>query len=59
MLGLLDLILLIILIFYAQSIVLKIIAGLQIVQKYDIAKQVEVFPTDQVPIFTLPPNSLT
>ena len=53
-LALLDLIL-IILIFYACSIVLKIV-GLEIVQKYNIAKQVEAFTTDQVPIFTLPPN---
>ena len=55
-LGLLDLILLVILIFYAISIVLTIIAGLEIVQKYNNAKNVEAFPTDQVPIFTLPPN---
>ena len=56
MLGLLDLILLIMLLFYAWSTVLKIIAGLKIVPKYDIAKQVEAFQTDQVPICTLPPN---
>ena len=55
-LGLLDLIILIILIFYTQSIVFKIIAGLEIVQKYNIDQQVEAFPTDQIPIFTLPPN---
>ena len=36
--------------------ILKIIAGLEIVQKYDIAKQVEAYPTNPVPIFTLPPN---
>ena len=55
-LRLLDLILLVILIFYAQSVILKLIAGMKVVQKYNIAKQVKAFPTDQVPIFTLPPN---
>ena len=56
MAWILDLILLIILFFYAKSIILKIISGLEIIQNYDIVKTSYAFPTEKIPIFTLPPN---
>ena len=55
-LGLLDLIILLILFFYAKSIILKIISGLEIIQNYDIIKTSQALPTERVPIFTLPTN---
>ena len=55
-LGILDLILLIILFFYAKSIILKIISGLEIIQNYDIVKTFQALPTERIPVFTLPSN---
>ena len=55
-LGILDLILLIILFFYAKSIILKIISGLEIIQNYDIVKTSQALPTERIPVFTLPSN---
>ena len=55
-LGFLDLILLVILFFYAKSIILKIISGLEIIQNYDIGKTSHAFPTEKIPVFTLPSN---
>ena len=55
-LGFLDLILLVILFFYAKSIILKIISGLEIIQNYDIVKTSHTFPIEKIPVFTLPSN---
>ena len=54
--GFLDLILLVILFFYAKSITLKIISGLEIIQNYDIVKISQALPTERIPVFTLPSN---
>ena len=51
-LGFLDLILF----FYAKSIILKIISGLEIIQNYDIAKTSHALPMEKIPTFTLPSN---
>ena len=51
-----DLILLIILFFYAKSIILKIVSGLEIIQNYDIVKTSQALPTEKIPVFTLPSN---
>ena len=45
-LGLLDLIILLILFFYAKSIVIKIISGLKIIQNYDRVKGVDSYSTE-------------
>ena len=55
-LGILDLILLVILFFYAKSIILKIISGLEIIQNYDIVKTSQALLTERIPVFTLPSN---
>ena len=55
-LGILDLILSKILFFYAKSIVLKIISGLEIIQNYNIVKTSQALLTERIPVFTLPSN---
>ena len=55
-LGLLDLIILLILLFYARSIILKIISGLEIIQNYDLVKTSQAYPTERTLIFMLPTN---
>ena len=55
-LGILDLILLVILFFYTESIILKIISGLEIIQNYDIVKTSQALLTVRIPVFTLPSN---
>ena len=55
-LGLLDLIILLILFFYAKSIILKFISGLEIIQNYEIVKTSQALPMERLPIFILATN---
>ena len=54
--GLLDLIILLILFFYAKSIIVTIILGLEIIQNYDIINTSQALLTERVLICTLPTN---
>ena len=51
-----NLILLLLLFFYAKSIILKFILGLEIIQNYNIVKTSQAFPTEKILIFTLLTN---